>query len=141
VTIDFVVANNFAGMIALGLACENVAMIVGQPWTGLWLIFWVITNVSTAFYDIELGTAIGRNCKRIIFANTIAAPGFYHFGYAWPLHYVVEGSRQILFNLHSRIGLDFGVLIAWGAVNTLLFPFACYFMRWKSKHHVHEYYK
>jgi len=42
-------------MIALGLACENVAMIVGQPWTGLWLIFWVITNVSTAFYDIEIG--------------------------------------------------------------------------------------
>jgi hypothetical protein len=23
---------NFFGMIALGLACENVAMIVGQPW-------------------------------------------------------------------------------------------------------------
>jgi hypothetical protein len=45
-------------MIALGLACENVAMIVGQPWTGLWLIFWVITNVSTAFYDIEIGTSI-----------------------------------------------------------------------------------
>lgn len=74
-------------------------------------------------------------------ANTTTAPGFYHFGYAWPLHYVVEGSRQILFDLHSRIGLDFGVLIAWGAVNTLVFPFACYFMRWKSKHHVHEYYK
>jgi hypothetical protein len=71
----------------------------------------------------------------------ISAPGFYHFGYAWPLHYVVEASRQVLFDLHSRIGLDFGVLIAWGAVNTLLFPFACYFMRWKSKHHVHEYYK
>ncbi|KAK4544956.1 hypothetical protein LTR36_003861 [Oleoguttula mirabilis] len=114
---------NFVGMIALGLACENVAMIVGQPWTGLWLIFWVITNVVTAFYDVDL------------------EPGFYHWGYAWPLHYIVEGSRQILFGLHSRIGLDFGVLIAWGAVNTVVFPFACYFMRWKSKHHVHEYYK
>ncbi|EME40716.1 hypothetical protein DOTSEDRAFT_74304 [Dothistroma septosporum NZE10] len=114
---------NFFGMIALGLACENVAMFVGQPWTGLWLIFWVITNVSTAFYDIDI------------------EPGFYHWGYAWPLHYVVEGSRQILFDLHSRIGLDFGVLIAWGAVNTALFPIACWFMRWKSKHHVHEYYK
>jgi len=45
---------NFIGMIALGLACENVAMVVGQPWTGLWLIFWVITNVSTSFYDIDL---------------------------------------------------------------------------------------
>lgn len=32
---------NFFGMIALGLACENVAMIVGQPWQALWLIFWV----------------------------------------------------------------------------------------------------
>lgn len=114
---------NFFGMIALGLACENVAMIVGQPWTGLWLIFWVITNVSTAFYDIDI------------------EPRFYYWGYAWPLHYVVEGSRQILFDLHNRLGLDFGVLIAWGAINTVLFPFACYFMRWKSKHHVHEYYK
>lgn len=114
---------NFFGMIALGLACENVAMLVGQPWASLWLIFWVITNVSTSFYDIDL------------------EPSFYRWGYAWPLHYVVEGSRQVLFDLHSRIGLDFGVLIAWGAVNTILFPFACYFMRWKSKHHVHEYYK
>nr|POE74047.1 nitrosoguanidine resistance protein sng1 [Quercus suber] len=114
---------NFFGMIALGLACENVAMFVGQPWTGLWLIFWVITNVSTSFYDINL------------------EPRFYYWGFAWPLHSVVEGSRQILFDLHSRIGLDFGILIAWGAVNTALFPFACYFMRWKSQHHVNEYYK
>lgn len=30
---------NFVAMCALGLACENVAMVVGQPWTGLWLIF------------------------------------------------------------------------------------------------------
>ncbi|KAK0892352.1 hypothetical protein LTR02_013472 [Friedmanniomyces endolithicus] len=114
---------NFFGMIALGLACENVAMIVGQPWTGLWLIFWVITNVSTAFYDIDI------------------EPAFYRWGYVWPLHYVVEGSRQILFGLHSRIGLDFAVLIVWGVINTVVFPGACYFMRWKSRHHVHEYYK
>ena len=59
---------NFVGMTALGLACENVTMIVGQPWTALWLIFWVITNVSTSFYAIEL------------------APRFYYWGYAWPLH-------------------------------------------------------
>jgi len=120
---------NFCGMIALGLACENVAMIVGMPWMGLFLIFWVISNVSTAFYDIEI------------------APGFYRWGYAWPLHsskscqllgsvvsttnikcVVVEGSRSILFDLHSRIGLDFGILLAWGAVNTLFFPFCCWFM-------------
>jgi hypothetical protein len=33
-----------------------------------------------------------------------------------------------LFDLHSRIGLDFGILIAWGAVNTLFFPLCCWFM-------------
>jgi hypothetical protein len=60
---------NYWGMIALGLACENVAMVVGQPWTGLWLIFWVITNVSTSFYDIDI------------------EPHFYYWGYAFPLHY------------------------------------------------------
>lgn len=114
---------NFFGMIALGLACENAAMFVGQPWTGLWLIFWVITNVSTAFYDLDV------------------EPGFYRWGYVWPLHYIVEGSRQILFDLHPRIGVDFAVLIAWGAINTVLFPIACWFMRWKSQHHVHEYYR
>jgi len=45
---------NFIGMAALGLACENVAMVIGQPWTAMWLIFWVITNVSTSFYAEEL---------------------------------------------------------------------------------------
>ncbi|GME33703.1 putative mnng and nitrosoguanidine resistance protein [Neofusicoccum parvum] len=91
---------NYWGMIALGLACENVAMFVGQPWTGLWLIFWVISNVSTSFYNID------------------TEPAFYRWGYAWPLHHVVQGSRTILFDLHSQIGLNFGVLIAWAAVNT-----------------------
>lgn len=52
---------------------------------------------------------------------------------------VVEASRSILFDLHSRLGLDFGILIAWGAVNTLFFPFCCYFMRWKQQKGVHEY--
>ena len=59
---------NFVGMAALGLACENVAMALGSPWTAMWLIFWVITNVSTAFYSLDL------------------SPRFYFWGYAWPLH-------------------------------------------------------
>ena len=59
---------NFVGMAALGLACENVAMAIGMPWTALWLIFWVITNVATGFYSLDL------------------SPHFYYWGYAWPLH-------------------------------------------------------
>ncbi|KAL8651967.1 MAG: hypothetical protein Q9210_002964 [Variospora velana] len=129
-------AINYVGMIALGLACENVAMVIGQPWTAMWLIFWVITNVSTSFYSLDL------------------APKFYYWGYAWPLHNskshvprpsplspiqlwtnsshpVVEASRSTLFQLHSRIGLNFGVLFAWCFINTVLFPLCCWIMRRK----------
>jgi hypothetical protein len=104
---------NFIGMIALGLACENVAMIIGQPWTAMWLIFWVIANVSTAFYSLDL------------------APKWYYWGYAWPLHNIVEASRSTLFDLHSRIGLNFGILFVWCAINSALFPLCCLFMRRK----------
>lgn len=46
---------------------------------------------------------------------------------------VVEAEHQLLFDLHSRIGLNLGVLFAWVAINTALFPFACYLMRWKGE--------
>ena len=46
---------------------------------------------------------------------------------------VVEASRQILFDLHSRIGLNIGVLVVWFVVNSLLFAPACYLMRWEHQ--------
>ena len=46
---------------------------------------------------------------------------------------IVEASRTTLFNLHSRLGLNFGILFAWVAVNSILFPLCCYLMRWKTQ--------
>jgi hypothetical protein len=112
---------NLLGMYALGLASENVAMVIGQPWAALWLIFWVITNVASSFYTIPL------------------APQFFNYGYAWPLHHVVNASRTIIFDTHSRLGLNFGVLAAWSAVNTAFFVPCALFMRWKAqKEHMRE---
>lgn len=105
---------NFFGMTALGLACENVAMVIGAPWSALWLVFWVITNVATGFYALEL------------------APGFYRWGYVWPLRQIVYGSRTLLFGTHNRLGYNFGILVLWIGVGTVLFPFCCRFMRWKA---------
>jgi len=106
--------GNWIGMCAFGLASENMAMILGTPWTALWLIFWVISNVATGFYALEL------------------APGFYRWGYAWPMHNIVELTRSILFDLHPRVGLNFGILFAWVGVGTMLFPLCCYYMRWNT---------
>jgi hypothetical protein len=106
--------GNWVGMTAFGLASENAAMILGTPWTALWLIFWVISNVATGFYALEL------------------APAFYRWGYAWPMHNIVELTRSVLFDLHPRVGLNFGVLFAWCAIDTILFPICCFYMRWNS---------
>ncbi|OAL06466.1 hypothetical protein IQ06DRAFT_207984 [Phaeosphaeriaceae sp. SRC1lsM3a] len=106
--------GNWVGMIAFGLASENMAMVLGTPWTALWLIFWVISNVATGFYALEL------------------APKFYYWGYAWPMHNIVGLTRSILFDLHPRVGLNFGILFAWCAIGTVLFPICCYYMRWKT---------
>ncbi|KAF2266275.1 hypothetical protein CC78DRAFT_459613 [Lojkania enalia] len=105
---------NWVGMTAFGLASENMAMLLGTPWTALWLIFWVISNVATGFYALPLEA------------------GFYRWGYAWPMHNIVEATRQILFDLHPRIGLNLSVLFAWCAIDTALFPLCCFYMRWKT---------
>ncbi|CAI7617702.1 unnamed protein product [Penicillium glandicola] len=104
---------NWVGMAALGFPCENMAMVLGFPWSAFFLIFWVITNVATGFYAIDL------------------APRFYRWGYAWPLHRIVEALRTILFDTHSRIGLDFGILFIWIAVSLAFFPLATFIMRWR----------
>ena len=106
---------NWVGMAALGFPCENMAMVLGFPWSSFFLIFWVITNVSTGFYAIDL------------------APRFYGWGYAWPLHRIVEALRTILFGTHSRIGLDFAVLFIWIVISIGFFPIASLIMRWKMK--------
>ncbi|KAJ5798464.1 uncharacterized protein N7503_007760 [Penicillium pulvis] len=106
---------NWVGMAALGFPCENMAMVLGFPWSSFFLIFWVITNVATGFYSLDL------------------ASDFFRWGYAWPLHRIVEALRTILFGTHSRIGLDFGVLFAWIAVSLAFYPVATLIMRWKMK--------
>ncbi|KAF2876218.1 hypothetical protein BDV95DRAFT_535626 [Massariosphaeria phaeospora] len=106
--------GNWIGMTGFGLASENMAMLCGTPWTALWLIFWIISNVATGFYPLEL-----------------ASP-FYRWGYAWPMHNVVEFTRATLFDLHPRTTLNILILLAWCLVGTLLFPLCCYYMRWNT---------
>ncbi|KPI45102.1 Nitrosoguanidine resistance protein SNG1 [Cyphellophora attinorum] len=102
-----------ANLIALGLPLEIAAMLLPnqQPWTSLFLIFWVITNVSTGFYALEL------------------APSFYRWGYGWPLRQIVFGSRSLLFGTRQELGLNFGVLFAWVVVASLIWVPSCFILR------------
>ena len=120
---------NWAGMAALGLACENVAMIIGEPFTAMWLIFWVISNVSTSGLSFSQYILTAINIILVGFYSIDLAPGFFKWGYSWPLYNIVSASRTIIFDTYSHIGTNFGVLFGWIGVNLLLFPLCCLFMR------------
>jgi hypothetical protein len=96
---------SWIAMLAFGLAVENVNNVLGPPFTPFFFVFWVISNVSTGFFPIEL------------------LSNFYRWGLAWPLRHVLIGAKAILFGTKDLLGLNFGVLIAWVAVSLALQPF------------------
>lgn len=104
---------NFLAMSALGGATENVALIVFPiypPVLGLWLLFWVIVNISPAFSPFPL------------------LAKFFEYGYGFPVYNALTLIKVVLCNTTKRtMGRNFGVLIAWIALNTALFPFCLKF--------------
>ncbi|EJD42086.1 hypothetical protein AURDEDRAFT_105676 [Auricularia subglabra TFB-10046 SS5] len=90
-------AISFFGMSALGLAVESLVTIMTVRFVPFFLILWIITNVSVAFYPLEL------------------LPGVFKYGYAAPFYHVGRAVRTILFGTKNYLGLNFGVLIAWVA--------------------------
>lgn len=95
---------SWCAMTAFGLVVENVHNILGQPFTPVFFVFWVISNVATGFYPIEL------------------LSNFYRWGLAWPLRHDLIGAKAILFGTKNLLGLNFGVLLAWIAVSLALQP-------------------
>ncbi|KAF9257619.1 hypothetical protein L218DRAFT_1016242 [Marasmius fiardii PR-910] len=92
---------NYFGMLALGLALEaniTVLTIKGIP---IFMILWIITNVSVALLPIEI------------------LPKIYRYGYASPFYNVSQAVRTILFDTRNTLGLNFGVLIAWVATSCI----------------------
>lgn len=111
-------ALNFIGVTALGLACENASMFLSTlsaaPYSSLFIVFWLVTNASVSLYPIEL------------------ANPFYRYGYAMPMRQMVDASKTLILGTRSNLSVNFGILIAWAALGTIVFPFACWVMRWKG---------
>ncbi|KAF2845109.1 hypothetical protein T440DRAFT_511817 [Plenodomus tracheiphilus IPT5] len=96
------------------LPAHNIVLHRHRRITALWMISWIISYVATGFYALPL------------------APGFYRWGHVRPMHNVVKLTRSTLFDLHPRVGLNFGILFAGVALDSILFPLCCYYMRWNT---------
>ncbi|QLL33586.1 hypothetical protein HG536_0E04970 [Torulaspora globosa] len=96
-------------MMALGGANENVISLVltlGPQYLGFWLMTWIILNIAPSFYPLVLNNQ------------------FYRYGYAMPIHNGVDIYKVIFLNLSKQhMGRNYGILVAWVALNTALLPF------------------
>lgn len=118
--IDFTLAFGRAGfvifwfstyltMAAVGGANDNVCMVIfahNPPFLGVWLISFVIMNVSPSFSAMALTN------------------NFYRYGYAMPMHQANEIFKVIFLDLwKGNLGRNYGILVVWIVLNTVINPF------------------
>ncbi|KAI9650519.1 hypothetical protein NHQ30_000535 [Ciborinia camelliae] len=95
---------SWVSMTAFGLTIENFNNILGMPFTPVFFVFWVISNVTTGFYPTE------------ILSN------FYKWGIVWPLRHDIMGARAIIYGTKNNLRQNFGVLMGWVLISLLLLP-------------------
>ncbi|KAK6613994.1 MNNG and nitrosoguanidine resistance protein [Botrytis cinerea] len=95
---------SWISMMAFGLTIENINNILGMPFTPVFFVFWVISNVTTGFYPTEM------------------LNDFYKWGIVWPLRHDMMGARAIIYGTKNTLRQNFGVLIGWVLISLLLMP-------------------
>ena len=97
---------SYTGMLVCGLVLESVITLIGPKFIGIFLVFFIISNVSVANYPPEV---MNR---------------FFHYAYAMPFYQMRQVYTMILFNTgkHIEILKYFGILWAWIALLLLTMP-------------------
>ncbi|KAI9571106.1 hypothetical protein HD554DRAFT_249739 [Boletus coccyginus] len=95
---------SWMAMAALGLAIESMITLLTIKFVPVFLILWIIVNVSVSYYPIEI------------------LPIIFRYGYAMPFYNVSNTVRTVVFNTKNQIGLNFGVQFAWIVVSCITLP-------------------
>ncbi|CCC69757.1 hypothetical protein NCAS_0D01760 [Naumovozyma castellii] len=101
-------------MVACGGTNENAVsllFLMGPRFLGIWILSFIILNITPTFYPL-------------ILANPV-----YRYGYMMPVHNAIDIYRVIFLDLSKhKMGRNFGLLIAWIAMNTAALPFVYKFV-------------
>ncbi|KAG8887557.1 hypothetical protein FRB98_009463 [Tulasnella sp. 332] len=92
------------GMASLGLALEAMITILTPRFTPFFLLILVIFNVSVGTLPFEL------------------QPGFYKWGYGFPIYNLSLATRTILFDTKNHLARNAGVILGWIALSMLTIP-------------------
>ncbi|KAG1770436.1 hypothetical protein EDD22DRAFT_865941 [Suillus occidentalis] len=89
---------------SMGLALESMITILTIKFIPIFLILWIISNVSVAFYPIEV------------------LPAVFRYGFAMPFYNVSSTVRTLVFDTKNQIGLNFGVQFSWILISCITLP-------------------
>ncbi|KAF8179912.1 hypothetical protein BJ912DRAFT_1062709 [Pholiota molesta] len=102
---------NYAGMLALGLALESLITLLTPRFIPLFMLTWIIINVSVCVFPIDV------------------LPIFYRYGYAMPFYNLTRAMRTIIFGTRNRVGFNFGILLIWVAISVFTLPVIQWYVR------------
>ncbi|KAG1775322.1 hypothetical protein EV702DRAFT_973142 [Suillus placidus] len=102
---------SWCAMCALGLALESMITLLTVKFIPMFLILWIISNVSVAFYPIEV------------------LPAIFRYGFAMPFYNVSSTVRTIIFDTKNQIGLNFGIQFSWILISCITLPIFQWFVR------------
>lgn len=107
----------YVGMLVCGLVMESVITILGPRFIGIFLIFFIITNVSISNYPSELTAS------------------FYKYGYMMPFWQMRHMYLTVAFNSgkHILILKYMGILWAWLLVIVITMPIFIWYDRHQRK--------
>ncbi|CCD23951.1 uncharacterized protein NDAI_0C02910 [Naumovozyma dairenensis CBS 421] len=102
-------------MVACGGTNENMVSILftlfGPRFLGIWILSFIILNITPTFYPM-------------VMANV-----FYRYGYMMPVHNAIDIYRVIFLDLSKhKMGRNYGLLIAWIAMNAVALPLVFKFL-------------
>ncbi|KAH0827967.1 hypothetical protein J3R83DRAFT_3605 [Lanmaoa asiatica] len=95
---------SWVAMAALHVSFQSMITVMTVKFVPVFLVLWIIVNVSVSFYPIEM------------------LPIIFRYGYAMPFYNVSNTVRTVVFNTKNQIGLNFGVQFAWIAVSCITLP-------------------
>ncbi|KAF8906534.1 hypothetical protein CPB84DRAFT_1675500 [Gymnopilus junonius] len=99
------------GMTAAGLALEAMMTLLTIKYIQVFMILWVIGNVSVCLWPID------------------ALPYIYNYGHAAPFYQISRGVRSILFGTKNELGQNFGILSVWIVVSCISLPLIQWYRR------------
>ncbi|KAH8928220.1 hypothetical protein BT69DRAFT_1257573 [Atractiella rhizophila] len=94
----------FLSITAIGLSLQSVVTLVTTLYLPPFFILILLTNVSVSLLPFDL------------------LPSVFQYGKAWPAYNVNRAVRTILFGTKNDLSLNFGILLAWIALNLITLP-------------------